>query len=165
MEAFMKRTLLWFVLVVLVSVPAVFAETIRCESDSHHRHECSFDGFGRVEFLRQISHTNCVEGRTWGTAGRHTVWVSDGCRADFLIRREDRNDHRDDHQDRRERARVIVCESDYNSRHRCEIDTRDGVRLSRQLSRTNCVLNRTWGYDGRGIWVKNGCRAEFLVGR
>ena len=79
----MKRTLLWFVLVVLISAPAVFAETIRCESDRGHRHECSFDGLGRVELSRQISRTDCVEGRTWGTAGRHTVWVSDGCRADF----------------------------------------------------------------------------------
>lgn len=157
----MKRTLLGFVILISLTAPAVFAEGIRCESDRGHRHECSFDGWGRVELLRQISRTACVEGRTWGTAGRHTVWVSDGCRADFVIRREDRDDHRDRH----ERARLIVCESDYNSRHRCEIETQFGVRLSRQLSRTNCVLNRTWGYDGRGIWVRDGCRAEFLVGR
>ena len=39
------------------------------------------------------------------------------------------------------------------------------VRLTRQISRNACILNRTWGYDSRGIWVSNGCRGEFLVGR
>ncbi|MEA2165943.1 MAG: hypothetical protein QOK37_4070 [Thermoanaerobaculia bacterium] len=157
----MKRTLL-FVITVLLLAPAVFAETFRCESKDNRRHECSFDSQGRVEILRQVSISDCIEGSTWGREGRHRVWVSDGCRADFVVRR-DRDDDRGDRRDRR--GRLITCESDYDSRHRCTVDTEGGVRLSRQLSRTNCVLNRTWGYDSRGIWVKNGCRAEFWVGR
>jgi len=36
-----------------------------------------------------------------------------------------------------------------------------GVTLSRELSRNNCVARRTWGSDDDGIWVSNGCRAEF----
>jgi hypothetical protein len=158
----MNRRLLGFLIIISCFAPVLFAETIRCESDRGHRHECSFDGFGRVELLRQMSRTNCVEGRTWGVAGRHALWVSDGCRADFLIRRE-RDDNRDDRHDRR--SRLVVCESDYNSRHRCEAETQYGVRLTRQISRSACILNRTWGYDSRGIWVKDGCRAEFTLGR
>jgi hypothetical protein len=158
----MNRRLLGFLIVISCFAPALFAETIRCESDRGRRHECSFDGWGRVELLRQVSRTECIEGRTWGVAGRHAVWVSDGCRADFRIRRE-RDDNRADRYERR--SRLVVCESDYNSRHRCDADTQDGVRLSRQISRTNCVLNRTWGYDSRGIWVRDGCRAEFTLGR
>ena len=158
----MSRRLLGFLIVISCFAPALFAETIRCESDRGHRHECSFDGWGRVELLRQVSRTDCIEGRTWGVAGRHAVWVSDGCRADFLIRRE-REENRDDRHDRR--SRTIVCESDYNSRHRCEAETQYGVRLTRQLSKSSCILNRTWGYDSRGIWVRDGCRAEFTLGR
>jgi hypothetical protein len=166
----MKRTLLGFIVAVLLLAPAVFAETIRCDSDRGRRHECSFEGFGRVELLRQLSRTECVEGRTWGIEGRHTVWVSNGCRAEFAIRRnrdESRDDNRDDRRDDRRvrRGRVVVCESENNTRHRCEADTDEGVRLTRQLSRNNCVQGRTWGYDRRGIWVTNGCRAEFIVGR
>jgi hypothetical protein len=156
----MNRKLIGFLIVISCAAPALFAETIHCESDRGHRHECSFDGWGRVELLRQYSRTDCIEGRTWGVAGRHAVWVSDGCRADFRIRRED---NRDDRHDRR--ARTIVCESDYNSRHRCDAETQFGVRLTRQISRSACILNRTWGYDSRGIWVKDGCRAEFTLGR
>jgi hypothetical protein len=157
----MKRTLL-FVIAVSLLAPAVFAETFRCESSRDSRHRCSFEGVGRVEFLRQVSQRNCIEGRTWGIEGRHTVWVSDGCRADFVVRRE-REESREEHHERR--GRLITCESDNNTRHRCEIDTELGVRLSRQLSRNECIEGRTWGYDRRGIWVRNGCRAEFWVAR
>lgn len=59
---------------------------------------------------------------------------------------------------------VVRCEStDGRSRH-CPADVRGGVRLSRQLSRTDCVQGSTWGYDASGIWVGNGCRADFMVG-
>jgi len=37
------------------------------------------------------------------------------------------------------------------------------VQLTHQLSRTNCVLNRNWGADQNGVWVSNGCRAEFAM--
>ncbi|MEA2329259.1 MAG: hypothetical protein QOE68_4218 [Thermoanaerobaculia bacterium] len=162
----MNRKLVGLLIVISLLAPALFAETIRCESDRGHRHECSFDGWGRVELQRQISRTDCIEGRTWGTEGRHTVWVSDGCRADFFIRRNHDNDRdREDRHEHDRRSRTIICESDYNSRHRCEVETQYGVRLTRQISRTACILNRTWGYDSRGIWVKDGCRAEFTLGR
>ena len=31
----------------------------------------------------------------------------------------------------------------------------------RQLSRAACIQGRTWGYGRNGIWVSDGCRAEF----
>jgi hypothetical protein len=160
----MKRRLLGFLIIISCVAPVLFAETIRCESDRGHRHECSFDGWGRVELLRQVSRTDCIEGRTWGVAGRHAVWVSDGCRADFRIRRERDDDYGDRH-DRDRRARLIICESDNNTRHRCDVDTQYGVRLTRQISRNACILTRTWGYASRGIWVRDGGRAEFTLGR
>ena len=100
----MNRRLIGFLIVISCLAPALFAETIRCESDRGHRRECSFDGWGRVELSRQLSRTDCIEGRTWGVAGRHAVWVSDGCRADFHIRREDNRDNR---YDRRSRSTKI----------------------------------------------------------
>lgn len=61
--------------------------------------------------------------------------------------------------------RTVRCES-RNFRYRyCRADTDNEVRLEREMSRRNCVLWRSWGYDRRGIWVDNGCRAEFRVGR
>ncbi|HVI57683.1 MAG TPA: DUF3011 domain-containing protein [Luteimonas sp.] len=57
------------------------------------------------------------------------------------------------------------CESDNNRTRHCDVDTRGGVRMNRQLSDSPCVQGRTWGYDNRGVWVSNGCRAEFIAGR
>jgi hypothetical protein len=41
------------------------------------------------------------------------------------------------------------------------------VRLEQQLSRTPCRQYQTWGSngDGSGVWVSNGCRGVFVVGR
>jgi len=48
-------------------------------------------------------------------------------------------------------------------RHYCEVDTRGGVRLIKQNSNAACIVDQSWGYDRRGIWVDHGCRAEFEV--
>jgi hypothetical protein len=37
------------------------------------------------------------------------------------------------------------------------------VSLSHQLSDANCVEGKTWGVRGNLIWVKSGCRADFMI--
>ena len=67
---------------------------------------------------------------------------------------------KDKDQNERRPAWIVRCESDGDYQH-CRADTRNGARLYRQLSRARCQYNDTWGYDRRGIWVEQGCRAEF----
>lgn len=62
-------------------------------------------------------------------------------------------------------AGTVTCSSVENKRAFCKADTRRGVVLVEQLSRAGCWEGDTWGYDRRGIWVANGCRAQFKVGR
>lgn len=59
---------------------------------------------------------------------------------------------------------TVRCESNDKRTRRCNVDTRGGVRITRQLSDTRCIQGRNWGYDNRGIWVSQGCRAEFVLG-
>jgi len=62
--------------------------------------------------------------------------------------------------------RRIRCESGRGGRYReCRVDTDGRVTLAREFSYRRCQLWRTWGYDRRSIWVDQGCRAEFRVGR
>ena len=62
------------------------------------------------------------------------------------------------------RAETVTCESRNGGYQSCQVDTRGGVTLSRQLSSQGCWENDTWGYDRNRIWVNNGCRAQFDVG-
>ena len=67
-------------------------------------------------------------------------------------------------QDAQARPRYETCQSRYDRYQYCRTDTRGGVRLQRQLSKSDCIQNQTWGYDRNGIWVNGGCRAEFAIG-
>ena len=61
--------------------------------------------------------------------------------------------------------RTIKCESESNRYAYCRTYTTGRVELSKRLSKASCREYETWGAtgDGSGIWVRNGCRAEFVV--
>lgn len=63
-----------------------------------------------------------------------------------------------------EASPTVRCESRQGQTQRCNADTRGGVQLQRQLSSAGCWQGDTWGWDRRGIWVRNGCRADFRIG-
>jgi hypothetical protein len=58
----------------------------------------------------------------------------------------------------------IRCESSNSQYRHCSAETTGKtVSIAQQLSSTRCIVNDTWGYDNRGIWVDKGCRANFLI--
>ncbi len=60
---------------------------------------------------------------------------------------------------------TLTCGSRGNHRAYCAADTRRGAILVQQVSQAPCVQGRSWGFDARGIWVQNGCRAQFQLGQ
>jgi hypothetical protein len=56
------------------------------------------------------------------------------------------------------------CSSEDGHRKFCPVDTSGGVQLVYQRSGSPCVLDQTWGFDRRGVWVDRGCRADFAIG-
>jgi hypothetical protein len=127
-----------------------------CESEDGRRHRCAADlRFGIVEVNRQLGHRDCILNDTWGW-NESGVWVDRGCRAEFVIRPERRAEPR-------YHTETVLCESRDSHQHFCAAETRFGVELRRQLSVSTCTFGESWGYGERGIWVKNGCRAEFSV--
>ena len=58
---------------------------------------------------------------------------------------------------------ALTCASEDGHRHYCAADTRAGVSLQRQHSKSACTQGQTWGFDQQGVWVDRGCRADFLV--
>jgi hypothetical protein len=141
--------------------PVRDGELVRCESTDGRRKFCRAETGGGVELSRQLSKTDCIEDDTWGW-NRDGIWVTDGCRGEFTTHRRRRGEWsgRDDRS-----AETISCESRDGEREFCRADTSRGVTLIRQKSRAECVRGQSWGYDRNGIWVDDGCRAEFRLGR
>ena len=127
---------------------------VTCSSNNNRRNFCNLPRRD-VVISRQISGSPCTRGQTWGTDARG-IWVDRGCRAEFVIdgNRRGRPGSRG--------GQFVTCSSNNNRRNWCDFPRRN-VSLSRQLSGTPCTRGQTWGWDGRGIWVDRGCRAEFLI--
>jgi hypothetical protein len=140
-------------------------KSVACSSNDGRRNECAADLRGyTVRDVDQSSRTECVVGRNWGYTDRG-VWVDNGCRATFLFDKSRGGDHPRawgyrDHQPAEEQR--VKCESRDGRRSNCDADLR-GYRIAdvHELSRTDCDIGRNFGYDDRGVWVTDGCRAEF----
>ena len=121
-----------------------------CKSSSYQQNYCAADTRGGVMMTRQISHSACVQGQSWGY-DRRGVWVTQGCEAEFMLGQP-------------VAARVVRCESHDYQQNYCQVNTHGGVRLNRQISSSACQRGRTWGFDRGGIWVSDGCSGDFAVG-
>lgn len=128
---------------------------VRCESDDGRTRQCATDTQGGVRMLRQLSDSACVEGQTWGFSG-NGIWVTQGCRAEFVTGYGGRRSAASD-------RGIFRCESGDGRWHLCPLKAPGRVDLVRQLSRSTCVRDLSWGRDNRGVWVARGCRGEFRV--
>ena len=61
-------------------------------------------------------------------------------------------------------SEYVKCSSrDFNKRY-CSVNGKiKSIYLSDRRSKAKCREGRDWGYDRKGIWVMNGCRAVFQV--
>lgn len=143
-------------------------QRLRCDSKDGRRNICRPNVRGtRIQMVRQFSKARCTEGYSYGLSRDGMIWVDRGCRADFVVqagrnngwRRGDRNDQGNVGYGQQ----TFRCESDNGRERFCQVDTRGGVQLQRQVSSSPCVQNRTWGVERDGVWVNNGCRAEFAI--
>jgi DUF3011 family protein len=140
---------------------------VRCESDNYGFRQCPVPTNGQVRLVRQLSDTPCRRGQNWGYNQRG-IWVDNGCAGEFRVGGRYAGGYGDRWDDRRGQRgrgdRTVRCESDDFKLKRCSAPQASDVRIARQLSDTPCRRGQNWGYDRRGIWVDDGCAAEFYVG-
>lgn len=164
-------------------------QTVYCSSDNYRYNFCRVNTHGGVRLQQQMSNSRCKYMRDWGYENEG-VWVDNGCKASFVVGSEHEHKHKKDggvstgtiiggaiavaaigallathagsDGNKKSESQEITCNSngEYN---RCNVDTRNGVLLRRQLSENSCWQGQTWGYDNNSIWVDKGCRAVFLV--
>ncbi len=143
-----------------------YGQSVRCDSNDNRYRQCPIDA-RRVTLVRQYSKSACVEGRTWGSE-RGYVWVSGGCRAEFAGRNGGGwggggNNGGPNNGQGWGQAQTLYCGSDDRRHRRCNVTIRRDARMTRQMSKAPCMEGQSWGWDRDGVWVSNGCRAEFAV--
>ncbi len=139
---------------------------ITCRSQNNRTQRCSIYTGNRVQMIQQYSNSPCIQGRSW-SYDRNSITVRDGCQARFAV-----NGYSGGGSGggwggsggNQGFQNVIECRSQNNRYARCRADTQNRVQLIRQISNTRCSQNRNWGYDRGGIWVDNGCSAQFGYG-
>ncbi len=139
------------------SVVAGSSETVECRSQNYQRVECPVP-FRRALLLEQKSRSACIEGQSWGLR-RGRLWVSDGCAGVFGDAGAPVAVPGIAHGG----GDIIECRSENHAHRRCGGDGRRAV-LVQQLSRTDCIEGRTWGFERRGgLWVDRGCAGRFRI--
>ncbi|HVE69728.1 MAG TPA: DUF3011 domain-containing protein [Thermoanaerobaculia bacterium] len=137
---------------------------LTCESLNGEPGLCYADTTEGVRLVRRFSDSKCEFGRDWGW-DMNGIWVQNGCRGEFAIRPATaRATITTMTSSSTVKPATILCESKNNSRSHCRTDTRWGITLVRQVSDNACVRGKSWGHDSDGIWVDDGCRAEFTLG-
>ena len=58
---------------------------------------------------------------------------------------------------------IVTCKSHDHKYTHCNTRSDGYISLHKQLSNTDCKQGRNWDYDRHGIWVDEGCKAEFMV--
>ena len=134
--------------------------TLLCESADGEFHRCEVYTQGYVRLVKQLSQAPCEQGTTWGYDPR-SIWVDQGCRAEFAYGRSSTATTR---QSTRTGTSSLLCESTAGQYRYCQAPTRGYAAVKRQLSRTACLEGQNWGYDAYGIWVSDDCRADFAYG-
>ncbi|MBI2215509.1 MAG: DUF3011 domain-containing protein [Acidobacteria bacterium] len=133
--------------------------TVICDAKGGDEVRCPADAKLGVALAGVLGDAPCTLGASWGFDDDE-VWVSKGCHAKFAL-----GGFRIDDSAVPATALRVVCASDAGNRTVCPADTSHGVGLVHEKTGSACVLNRTWGYDRDGIWVSDGCSAEFAVAR
>lgn len=138
---------------------------VNCASHNFRYQHCRIDTRGGVQLVRQHSRTYCREGVNWGY-DRRGIWVDRGCAAEFVVGSSWAGPGHPGYGPGPgwQRPVVIGCHSHNYRDAYCRAEVWGRVHIVRQISHSPCHYGRTWGYDRGGVWVRNGCSAEFRIG-
>ena len=133
-----------------------FAAEVTCTSANGRYAECPLPGGGDIVMKQQLSKTDCIKDLTWGeTAGG--VYVKGGCRAIF----ETMSLAPPSRHSARAASTQVTCASANGKYTECPLAGSGDIVMKLQLSKTDCIKDRTWGETAEGVYVKDGCRATF----
>jgi hypothetical protein len=134
------------------------ANNFDCRSENGRYRECEIGPgyFGRL--VREYSNNRCRQDQTWGTRNG-VVWVTDGCKAQFVRQRG--NSGGGGGGGGNDGDRQVECRSRDGRYQECNIGRGFVGRLVQDESGGRCRRDSTWGTRDGVIWVTNGCSGRF----
>jgi hypothetical protein len=155
----------------VVGAPPPFKEVERvdftCKSDNYRRNVCYVPGrMIDARLKRTRSRAPCVLSDSFGYQD-DLVWVDKGCEGEFevtfrvdpLVFKPDWN-----YSGRGPRTKRVTCGSKNYRLTECGVGgVITGLTLRRTKSRAPCEEGATYGFNLEGVWVTQGCEAEFEV--
>ncbi len=133
---------------------------VECRSVGASLNHCPVPDLRSIELVEEMNNRYGQSCRgNWGISSRG-LWVRNGCHARFRVVAYQDGHHNNPGYPNHS-GQEVVCESSYGQVRTCRADTSGRVEFVQNLSTTNC--DNRWGYDARGIWVKDGCRARFMT--
>jgi hypothetical protein len=144
------------IVVLLLAGTTAAQQQLRCASRNFQYQYCPAGDVRGAALIQQYSRSPCIEGQSWG-ADRRGLWVSNGCDGLFNVTSPGPFPPPGP-------GANVSCDSrDYRYEF-CYVAPRVlRADLVRQKSQTPCVLGRNWGWRGDGVWVNEGCAADFVV--
>ena len=169
-------------LFVAAPVSAQGTSRITCESWQFRPAQCQVPGIVDAQIANVIAG-DCRQGN-WGF-DRNGVWVNNGCRAVFDVAMRGNGGlggglgggpggrpggnwgggNQGGNWGGNNGGgfgQIVRCESWQFQPARCAMDARGGVQIQRVIA-GDCRQGN-WGWDRSGVWVNNGCRADFVAG-
>ncbi|MBC7506392.1 MAG: DUF3011 domain-containing protein [Sandarakinorhabdus sp.] len=141
---------------------------IRCESWQFRSAQCAVPGIVDAS-LSNVIAGDCRPGN-WGW-DRNGVFVNNGCRAVFDVVTRGNGNPGGGFPGSGGfpgaggfpgGGQIVRCESWQFRPARCAMNTRGGAHIQRVIA-GDCRQGN-WGFDRNGVWVVNGCRADFIAG-
>lgn len=132
------------------------AKMITCSSDGGKVY-CDANTHHGVHLVKQRSDAPCKQGTSWDYDGLG-IWVDKGCSADFILGDLPQTSAANSG------SATLNCASEDGKKKYCPVeDVSARVTLLKQLGPSACVEGTNWGRDPEGIWVDQGCQAQFQV--
>lgn len=151
--------------------------TIHCGDDHGARIQCGAGGYiSSARIIRQQNTGRCSPNDTWGYGGTY-VWSERMCIADFEVTYSGQSggtgtrsgtDSSGTIRSGTPGPQLIICGASSRNSASGTVSCNAGgriatARLVRSDDRSRCRQGSTWGWSGREIWTKNGCRGDFEV--
>ena len=160
MTRFSTRNLLFLAAAGFALSRGAFGQTVSCGGLEDREYHCRVDTSRGVVLVQETGRVRCIRGYSWDY-GDGEIWVDHGCAGEFALTsrapvawQEEQVPPGD---------YLISCEAGRLAPAYCVEMPEIRAELVRQRGDVPCLEGKNWGVNPRGLWLSNGCDADFVV--